>query len=245
MNLNRWFRCSFVVSTLLFAGVALAQPGQMPMTDLGRNPIFGKLFGSIKGFTAQVETVVKTSKDTVSMPMSMAMLDGKTRMEIDMEKVKSKDLTPEAAGMMKQMGLNRMVLVALPDQKVARQIFPGLEGYVENSLATAAGAGSEIKVETKELGKETVDGHPCVKNLVTVVEADGRRVEATTWNATDLSQFPVKLEMPGKDGQVTMSFKEIKLTAPDAAQFAPPAGYSKHADMQQMMMSVMQKRFGK
>ena len=69
-----------------------------------------------------------------------------------------------------------------------------MQSYVENVLADpeTTAAPSDFKVETTELGKDTVDGHPCVKNKVIVTGKDGTPHESTVWNAMDLKNFRSK-----------------------------------------------------
>ena len=65
-------------------------------------------------------------------------------------------------------------------------------------------------METTELGKDTVDGHPCVKNKVIVTDNEGSKHESTVWNATDLKNFPVKIETDRTGRQtMTMLFKNV------------------------------------
>jgi len=92
------------------------------------------------------------------------------------------------------------------------------------------------------LGKETIDGHPCVKNRVVMTDAKGQKAEAVVWNATDLKEFPVQMQMNDKQTTVVMRYKEVHLSKPDAKQFDAPAGFTKHSDMQQLMMAIAQKQ---
>jgi hypothetical protein len=92
-------------------------------------------------------------------------------------------------------------------------------------------------VDSAEEGSETVQGHPCAKNKVTVTGPDGSTHVSTVWNATDLDKFPVKIET-GENGQkLTLLFTDVKLDKPDASLFAPPADYKKYDNMMQLMMS--------
>jgi len=102
----------------------------------------------------------------------------------------------------------------------------------------------DLQVETTELGKETIDGHDCIKNKVVVTGKDGTQHESTVWNATDLKSFPVKIVTQEKDNTVTMQFKDISFDKPAASQFDPPADYTKYDDMQTMMQTEMMKRMG-
>ncbi len=89
-----------------------------------------------------------------------------------------------------------------------------------------------------------MDGHPCLKNKVVITDSKGNKHEGFTWNATDLKGFPIKMEFGDKDALVTMTYKNIKMDRPEAKEFDPPAGYTKHADIQQLMQAAMQKMMG-
>jgi hypothetical protein len=99
-------------------------------------------------------------------------------------------------------------------------------------------------METTELAKETVDGHACVKNKVVVTDEKGEKHESTTWNATDLKDFPIKIETTEQGTPMTMSFKNVKLAKPQASQFEPPAGFKKYDNFMTMMQEEMSKRMG-
>jgi hypothetical protein len=125
-------------------------------------------------------------------------------------------------------------------------IYPGLQAYVQMPPPDpdAAKPASDFKSEATELGKETVDGHACVKNKVVVTDKAGTARQSTVWNATDLKNFPVKIETSDGGTTVTMLFKDVKFDRPEAAQFEPPAGFKKYDDMMTMMQQEMMKRMG-
>jgi hypothetical protein len=70
--------------------------------------------------------------------------------------------------------------------------------------------------------------HPCVKNKIVVTDDKGKKNESIVWNATDLKSFPVKIETTDDGTKLTMIFKDVKLTKPDATLFEVPK------DMQRM-----------
>ncbi|MGD0253478.1 MAG: DUF4412 domain-containing protein, partial [Verrucomicrobiota bacterium] len=136
----------------------------------------GKLFGNNQAFSAALEVQnADSSGNTITMPGKFSFDAGKSRFEINMANVQGKQMPPDAAAQMKSMGLDQMVMVARPDKKVAYLIYPGMQSYVETDLteAESAATNGDYKVETTELGNETVDGHPCVKNKVVVTDKDG------------------------------------------------------------------------
>jgi hypothetical protein len=99
-------------------------------------------------------------------------------------------------------------------------------------------------MESTELGKESVDGHACVKNKVTVTDKAGKAHESTVWNATDLKNFPVKITTSEAGAATTMLFKAVKLEKPDPAQFEPPAGFKKYDSLMALMQQEMMSRMG-
>ena len=147
---------------------------------------------------------------------------------------------------MKQMGMDKMVMISRPDKKIAYMVYPELEAYAEMTIQNpeAAAPATNFKLETTELGKETVDGHPCVKNKAVVTDDKGNKHESIVWNATDLKNFPIKIETTEQGHKATMLFKDVKLAKPDAGLFDPPAGYKHYDNLQQMMQQEMMKRMG-
>ena len=235
----------------LLISTAQAQPGIMHggMGGPPPGPRFGgdmaKIFGENSAFSANLEmhTAGAASGD-MTMPGKLAYLDGKSRFELDMSQMKSKQMPP--AEQMKQMGMDKLIVIARPDKKVSYVVYAGLESYMENSLrdADANNTEADYKSEITELGKETVDGHACVKNKVVVTDKDGKAHESTVWNATDLKKFPVKVETVENEMTVTMLFKDVKLAKPAADQFEPPTGFKKYDSMMSMMQEQMMKRMG-
>lgn len=213
-------------------------------------PRFGgamdKLFGHNQSFSATLDMQMKTSAEgnTMDMPGTIYFDSGQSRFEMNMSEMKGHQMPPETAAHMKAMGMDKMVTITLPQDKTAYLIYPDMQAYVEMPVANTEADTNDFKMETTELGKETVDGHPCVKNKVVMTDPEGNQHESTVWNATDLNNFPVKIEQNGEGHQVTMMFKDIKLSKPDASLFKPPTGFTKYDSMQAMMQQEMMKRMG-
>ena len=205
-----------------------------------------KLFGDNSAFSADVEVQGKegSSAEAMSLPGKIAFLEGKSRFEMDMTQAKGGKIPPEAAAQMKAMGMGNIIIISRPDKKHVYMLYPGMQAYVENETKDAEDpkAAEQWKMETTELGKDTLQGHPCVKNKVIVTDDKGDKHESTVWNATDLKKFPIKIETAVGESQVTMQFKEIKLAKPDAAMFEPPKNFKRYDTMQSMMQEEMMKR---
>jgi hypothetical protein len=205
-----------------------------------------KLFGDNSAFTANLELKSKTSEGEMSVPGKMAFDGGKSRFEIDMSQMRGGKMPPEAAEHMKSMGMDKTVMISRPDKKVSYMVYPGIQAYVENPIKPqdASIAPADYKVETTELGKEDLDGHPCTITKAVVTDKEGKQQESLMWNATDLKKFPIKIEQTDQGNQTTMLFKNVTLTKPESQQFDAPADFKKYDNMMSMMQQVMMKQLG-
>ena len=221
---------AMLVLGLLAGRAALAQ---VPLagSSTGINVAFTKLFGATKAFTAKVEThVIDPYRQVlVRMPMDFAALESKVRLDINLAQIQSKDFSAADLAKLKQAGLDRLVSVFRPDKKATYVIYPGVQSYQEVALVKGEADAFEkgLKLEKNSLGKETVDGHPCVKYKAIISNAKGPVFEALTWNATDLKDFPLRIEMKEKVNTIRMSFSQVRFVKPEAKQFEIPAGYSR------------------
>jgi hypothetical protein len=139
-----------------------------------------------------------------------------------------------------------MVVISRPDKKSNYMVYPGLQAYAELPAKESANPETvnKFKVDTTELGNETVDGHPCVKNKVVVTDDKGKQYESTVWNATDLKKFPVKIETVDQGTTMTMRFTDVKLARPDGKLFETPAEFKRYDNMMALMQGEMMKRMG-
>jgi hypothetical protein len=206
-----------------------------------------KIFGDHPSFSATMD-MQSADPSSGGKPMvaegKIAVSDGKSRFEIDMAKAMGSQMPPEQAASMKAMGLDSMVMISRPDLKVSYMVYPGMNAYVETAVtnSTAAAGMDQYKITATELGRETVDGHACVKNKVVVTDDQGGQHESTVWNATDLNNFPVKIESNESGVASTMTFKDIKFDKVAPSQFEAPAGATKYSDMMTLMQQQMMKR---
>lgn len=193
-----------------------------------------KVFGENTGFSSDLE-IQAASQQGKKIPGKLAFDQGKTRFEMDMAK---------ASGM---PGLDKMVMISLPDKNNTLTIFPSVKGYVQTDFDKEEPSGqdkTEFTVKMTKEGEESVDGHATIKNKVVVNDGTNAVYEATVWNATDLKNFPVKIEQAGDGDKVTMFFKNVKLQKPAADMFEVPAGYTKYANMLELMQDAMKKQQG-
>jgi hypothetical protein len=77
-----------------------------------------------------------------------------------------------------------------------------------------------------------------------ITDDKGEKHEMTVWNATDLKNFPVKIETDENGRNTTIAFSNIKTGKPESALFEPPASFKKYTNQREMMQQEMMKRMG-
>ncbi|HXR03674.1 MAG TPA: ankyrin repeat domain-containing protein [Verrucomicrobiae bacterium] len=222
-----------VVASLSVNFTISAQQSSSSTSAMSANFCLIKMFGT-NNCTARCDVRILNDSFKESATEGFALLDGKTRQEMDISQFKAQMLPPAAA---RQMGIDQQVIILRPDLKLAYNIYPRLKSYVVRSLPKndAAAQGKELTMEVTEFGHENVDGHPCAKKKFVVTTGDGERHEILAWLASDLKDFPVKTQVTD-DGSIEITtYKEIQFIAPDAKLFEPPAGFTKYAGFEEMM----------
>lgn len=237
--------CAATALACVAATTVLGQRMFSGPRDYG-SQVLAKVFGKNDAFSAIAEMTIveKQDKPPMQMEMTYAFLKGDLRTEMDMASMKGTSMPPDAVAQMKQMGMDRNISIFLGGKKLMYLIYPGLKAYCEMSQPASTPSETnehkQAKIDITEIGKETVDGHPCVKNKITVTSDDGTQHEVIAWQATDMKDFPIKTEMTTAGATITTHFRDIKLSPPAASLFAPPADFTRYSSMQEMMMSSMQ-----
>ena len=232
------------VTTALAALAAHAQmPGAGPVG--GMNASLTKLFGETKAFSAKanVRVLDSTQKETVSMPLGFALLDQQVRVEVNMAQMTNRDMPPGAADQLKKMGMATVTSIIRPDKKMIYVIYPEAKVLmtIPISKADADSAYTTPKLSKTETGKETIDGHPCVKNKVVLTQDDGQKIEATTWNATDMKDFPVQIQTQDQGNSSFILFHQVNLDKPEAKLFDPPTGYTEYSNPAELMQNMVKR----
>lgn len=241
-NFDMKFKCSWFLALFLGTVSAFAQmPGGNPAG--GFNPAMMKLFGKNNAFTAKatVRMLDDTDKESMSMVVNSSFLDGKMRQDVDLNNMKSAMMSPQILGQMKQMGMDKVSVILRPDKKASYLIYPGLKSYVDMPMTRedAAALDQKPKIEKSDLGKESIEGHPTMKKKVVMTFADGKKQESTVWEATDLKDFPVRMQIAENGQNVIITYSDVQFTKPDVKQFEAPTGFERYDNPQKMMMEKM------
>jgi hypothetical protein len=200
-----------------------------------------KLFGDITAFNAKADVQVldASDKETARMPMDFSLLDKRIRLEIDLTQVKSSDMPPGAAASLRQMGMANVISLFQPDKKRAFVIYP--DQRILLKIEDADLAANTSKSTKTTMGQETVDGHACVKNKVVITGDKGQSVEAITWNATDLKDFPVQIQTKEAGKTSFIRFSHVRFDPLEAKLFEPPSNFAEYTDQVELVQAVMKK----
>lgn len=110
------------------------------------------------------------------------------------------------------------VWMLMTSQKTYMEMPGTTEGQVQM-------VGEKVKgeVSRKEVGRETVNGHPTMKYEVTAKDND-KVMQVYQWQATDIN-FPIKTA--AIDGSWIMEYRDVKLSVQPDSLFEVPSGYKK------------------
>ena len=201
-----------------------------------------KMFGPNTNFSARAElrSLGKDQKEKVSTPLDFAMLDARVRVQIDTTQMKNTAIPAAASAAMAQFGLDRVVSLVRPDRKASYIIFPGMKAYINTPMTPAdlAAYSAKGKVDRTLAAKETLDGHPCVKNKLVVTDDQGGKHEAIVWEASDLRNFPMQIQTQEKEDTVLLRFSRVQFVRPDAKLFELPDDFTEHKDEKSLMQDV-------
>jgi len=233
------------VAALMSASLAPAASAESAMGRGGQGApnvgaAFAKIFGNNTSFTATADmTMTGGRAGPHSMEMKYAVRDGQVRIDIDMSKMQGGRMPPERMEQMKKMGMDKVTTIVHPGKDTTTyMVYPGMQSYVEMH-PPGGEASAPPKISKHKIGHETIDGHPCDKYTVTITGASGKSREMTSWEASDMGNFPIQNQVTERNMVTTINFKDISRAKPAASLFDVPQGYTKYDSMRAMMMAHM------
>jgi hypothetical protein len=238
--------CLILSISVLISGHAVAQG---PFGAMGRGPRFdghmAKLFGEHKAFTCMVdiEATAPDRPDAVGLTGQLAFSDGKSRFQMDLTKIRG-GMTAGMVEQVKAMGMAELIIINRPDTGAGLLVYPGLKSYAKLEENTPRTDTDKYTIQSKELGREAVNGQDCIKNQVLVTAPDGKKFQSTVWNAPALKKFPVRVQSMEGGTPFTLTFKDVRFEKPAASLFDPPAAYTKYDDVTSLMRGAAMKKLG-
>ena len=244
---------SFLAPAFLCFGLATASAQLGKPGGAAADSAMLKVFGTNLNFSANMNVEIKmpAQDNDITMPGKIYFLQGKSRTEMDMTQMKGSKMPPHAADQMKAMGMDKMISISRPDTKNVYLIYPGLESYTKLTVDKSPTDTSDTKIAKTELGKETLDGHPCAKNKYSVTNPDtGENLTMVAWTAADLKNYPIKIQIDAPEAtkgsktpvSTTLHFTDLDTASPAASLFEPPVGYHVYTDVQAMVQTEMMKK---
>jgi len=177
-------------------------------------------------FTAASVFAAEFSADTISTFQGDKQLKGRLFFKTDRFRME-----------MKPHNDMSMVIITRLDKKVAWNLMPETKMYMEIPFdmknKPKIDEKYEGEIERKEVGRETIDGHPTIKYLITY-KVDNDKHQVYQWLATDI-KMPVKTA--AVDGSWGQEFKNIKMGSQSYSLFELPTDYQK---MQMPQLPMMQ-----
>ena len=254
------FRISFPAMKIpvrpLFAGLAFLlslslscfaeRSGGSEGPQFGSDPALKELFKRYPGFMAEVQVDMTQKGSLLSMFIALEWNKGKSRTEMDLTTLKSADMPAGSIQQMVDLGFSPMVSLSKEDDTDIFVLYPALKAYASQHIGKQAQvAKGEAKLATSVLGEEVVDGHPCSKRLVAVLNPPAKPKEFTVWAASDLEEFPVKIEYTEKREPVSIKFTKVRLKMPPADHFNLPEDYTAYKTVQELMQMEISKAMSK
>ena len=190
-----------------------------------------ELFSDSRPFSAMAVLQLPGDPPNQGIPLGFATLEGKMRWYLNLDQARTSRLDPDTTDWLREAKLSQIVLILRP-QTNALVVLPGLKQWFE--FATPKPADIEEKAREKvgflqktEAGRETVDGHPCVKYRLDLPKERSTGEAAFVWQATDLKNLPIKFQARMNGETYGLLFRQIKDSPPDAKYFEAPAEYTK------------------
>jgi hypothetical protein len=238
-----WLRLVAVV--LLGCGVApghsqiappaVLAPASVPAGWLDQAPFLAaamsELFSDSRAFSAVAILQLPGDQPNQGVPLGFATLDGNMRWYLNLDQARTSRLDPETTAGLREAKLSQVVLILRPKTN-ALAALPGLKQWFEFALPKAPEIQDKAEekvgfLQKTEVGREIVDGHPCVKYRLDLPKERGAGEAAFVWQATDLKNLPIQFRTTLKGDTYGLLFRQIKDAPPEARYFEAPAEYAK------------------
>jgi hypothetical protein len=227
----------------LFTIFTLPAFAQMGGGSSGTPNGMDQLFSATPVYTATMQTAISGPNGSMSITSKIFYDHGDSRNELDMTNVQGANLPPNAIPQAKALGVDYIVTIAPATHTNIYTMYPLLHSYFSVPADAPGTAAKDGITQTTPVGNETVAGHPCVKNKVTV-NAGGQPHVFTVWNATDLKNFPVQIYVSEEGTTATFTYQNISFTGVPASFFRPPSNYKSYDNIESLMQAAVMTRMG-
>ena len=206
--------------------------------------VLAKSFERFPSFSARAEVKLSGKADPIPSGASGTIEcgAGNLRWDVKLRDINSAQLSESARALLKRANGENLMLLTRPRLAANQLVLSGARAYVEEALP-------KVKLAvSRAVSNESIDGHPCVRERVTVLEEDGRTLEVMLWKATDLKRLPIQLRFTDAGEVIQVRLNNVRFREISARRFQVPVGLTKHENMEDLMQWVvvdkMRRRMG-
>jgi hypothetical protein len=187
-------------------------------------------------FIARAEVHLASTADPEPSAASGTLIysDGKMLWQAKVGEIKSPQFTESAAALFKRVNGDRVSLLTRPDRHTNYLILSGAKACVTAVLPAVQFVGKKVPLK-----KEVLDGHACIGEKLTAACADGSWTELLVWRARDLKNLPLRVQMRGSGGVLTLRFSAVQLRPVAVERFQVPGAYAQYGSIEDLVQSVL------
>ncbi|MBG87604.1 MAG: hypothetical protein CMO80_11985 [Verrucomicrobiales bacterium] len=200
-----------------------------------------KLLQSLENFSAvgtvEIHREVDGRPDVRSLPLTISILGGQIRSEIDLRRVEEGLKLDDQFATMRQIGVNQLVTITLPKVSTYSVLVPAARSYISHNLPLADVPGL-IRVASRVAGQETIHGKVYSKFDLEMLYNTDDRVKVEWWAKPENKDQPEFLKFIREGSSIVVRFKTYQMAPPPAASYEVPNDYRKYADMDLLMQAI-------
>jgi len=241
------FNKSFVLFALITSTIQLpAQNFDSLATSFPKmKGVFSKILSDTPNFSANavIGLFDATNRMLAKMPMHFDLSPERMREEID---VMNMPFPLEWREAVKKGHIDKIAIITQVDTKKVYILFPGIQAYQEfpisdSVLSEFQTRANDVKIEKVDVGQETIEGHPCIQTKMTVTETNKPPEFAILRCATDLQNFPIRMDVYTKTSTTRFIFEDVHVGPPAAELFEVPSDYRAFANTAEIMRYAKEK----
>jgi hypothetical protein len=207
--------------------------------------VFSKILADTPDFSANAVVGMFATNGTMlaKMPIDFALTADRMREGID---VMQMPFPQEVRDVMQKSHLDKIDIITQTDTKKIFIVFPGIEAYQEypisdDVLDEMTTRTKNVSIKRKEYKQEMIENHPCTQATLVVSETNRPTEIAILRCATDLQNFPIRMDILTPTSTTRFMFENVQLKKPDAALFEVPANYTAFTNTADIMRYAREK----
>lgn len=199
-----------------------------------------RLLQALGDFTATGDLEIQTGEGAglqrQLFPVTLQMLAGRLRLELSLRHVKTDQLEGGEFTVLRQVGVDRVVTIALPHLRVQHLVYPAIGSYVTQSLPDEA-LPSGYRLDRQLVGPESLQGKTFNKYRLTMTHLFKDVRQSVDWWETVPHQ-PAFLKMAVGGALISIRFRDIARQKPQPELFEVPIEFFKHPDRATLLVAA-------